>query len=654
MNNHLKHENSPYLLQHANNPVEWYSWCDEAFKKAEKEDKPIFLSIGYSTCHWCHVMAHESFENKKIAEILNNYFISIKVDREERPDIDSVYMSVCQAFTGSGGWPMSIFMTANQKPFFAGTYFPPVSRQGIMGFEDLLLTVAKRWEDNREALFSTAEQVSSILNHTVKNSDDSDIDMELPKRALKQFMDSFDTEYGGFGSAPKFPTPHNLLFLMLYGEILKKHDNHKIYKDAFAMADKTLEAMRRGGIFDHIGYGFSRYSTDRYFLAPHFEKMLYDNALLIIAYAVYYHISDKHLYLDTAMKTANFVLNEMTGKEGEFFSALDADSDGEEGKFYIWNYKEICDILGEEKGKAFCNYYNITKSGNFNGQNIPNLLNGNDITDYFDKERQVLYLHRQKREKLHLDDKVLTSWNSLMICAMTILYRISGKKKYLLAAENAADFILKNLTDGNILYVSLREKKRSVKGFLDEYVNYLAALIFLYSVTSNTKYLDRAEEICAEIQHQFADNSGMGYFLYGNENSSLIARPKESYDGALPSGNSVMAYCLVRLYHITGKEKYKELSERQLKFMSDEAKEYPAGHSLFLISLLLYKKANKKITIVLSQKDKLEEILCQIPLYYDTMILNEETSEYKLLNGKTTYYICKNHVCLPPSNYLSL
>lgn len=328
MSNHLKNATSPYLLQHAENPVDWYPWCKQAFEKAKSEDKPIFLSIGYSTCHWCHVMAHESFEDKKTAEILNQYFVSIKIDREERPDIDSVYMSVCQAFTGSGGWPMSIFMTWDKKPFFAGTYFPPKSHYGMPGFPDLLDVIVSQWNNNRRKLLQSAEQIITHLK-SAESGDKNIDDEELIKRAMQIFSESFDEINGGFSSAPKFPTPHNLLFLMLYAK-------HKQDSDALKMAEKTLLQMRKGGIFDHIGYGFSRYSTDKYFLAPHFEKMLYGNAFLIIAYSAAYYLTNNEIYLDTAEKTTEYILREMTSADGGFYSAKDADSEGVEGKYYTF------------------------------------------------------------------------------------------------------------------------------------------------------------------------------------------------------------------------------------------------------------------------------------------------------------------------------
>ena len=464
MSNHLKNTTSPYLLQHAENPVNWYPWCEEAFEKAKSGDKPIFLSIGYSTCHWCHVMAHESFENEKTAEILNKYFISIKVYREERPDIDSVYMSVCQAFTGSGGWPMSIFMTWDKKPFFAGTYFPPKSHYGMPGFPDLLNAIASQWKNNRRDLLQSAEQIVSHLKNERSNNSNSSNE-NLIKQVIKIFSDSFDEINGGFGSASKFPAPHNLLFLMLYG---KQNQDFDVLK----MAEKTLLQMRKGGIFDHIGYGFSRYSTDKYFLVPHFEKMLYDNALMIMAYSVAYSLTGNKIYLDTAEKTAEYIISEMTSSDGGFYSAQDADSEGVEGKFYTFTLNEIIEIMGEVKGKQIAETFDITEGGNFEGVNIPNLLKSNDLTSNFADEFKKLYDYRKNRTKLHLDDKILISWNALMIAAMSMLYRVSRNEKYLNAAINAQKFIGDNLCDGKQLYTSFRGGKRSDNVFLDDYAYY--------------------------------------------------------------------------------------------------------------------------------------------------------------------------------------
>lgn len=695
MHNHLKGQSSPYLLQHADNPVDWYPWCDEAFEQARNEDKPIFLSVGYSTCHWCHVMARESFENEAVAAILNRYFVSIKVDREERPDIDSVYMTFCQAFTGRGGWPMSVFLTGEQKPFFAGTYFPPETRYGMIGFRDLLLTIAGKWKSDRSGLLQTADEIVAAV-HDTEDKMDSDNRAggknqsdqrgqgdgmhksgyrKLTDLAAAGFSQSYDSVYGGFGPAPKFPIPHNLIFLILYSHIQKDSTSAE-------QAYQTLEQMRRGGIFDQIGYGFSRYSTDAQFLVPHFEKMLYDNALLILAYSVAYKASGRIEFLDTAVQTAEYILREMRGEEGEFYSAQDADSEGEEGKFYVWTREEICEVLGDDIGEAFCQYYDITEDGNFEGKNIPNLLNGNVIHGCFAEETTKLYQYRKKRAKLHLDDKILTSWNALMITAMTVLYRVTGKQRYLDAAIKADCFIQNHLADGDLLYVSCRDGMRSVYGFLDEYAFDTAALLSLYEATGERDYLERARRLAQEAMEQFEDTVSGGYYLYGTKNGKLVTRPKETHDGALPSGNAVMTYCLVRLSQLMVSEnmdtmqngesnrevkykdteqdggtvgyisvkQYQEAAERQLKYLAAETAEYPTGHSMFLIALLFYQNPPQKITVVLSSQDQVSDVIKKLPLYADVRILPENNLEYSLINGRTTYYVCRDHMCLPPVN----
>ena len=645
MLNHLKNQTSPYLLQHAENPVNWYPWCKEAFERAETEDKPIFLSIGYSTCHWCHVMAHESFEDTEIAEILNQYFISIKVDKEERPDIDSIYMSVCQAFTGSGGWPTTIFLTPHKEPFFAGTYFPKTAGYGQIGLKELLLAIQEKWKNDRGELLKSAEEVLTFLRRrsVAHKSGDTAVQPQLISAAFEIFRRTFDKTYGGFGDAPKFPTPHNLLFLMQYYE--KSHE-----EEALKMAEKTLLQMYRGGMFDHIGGGFSRYSTDRYFLAPHFEKMLYDNALLILAYCKAYEITGKQIYRDVAQKTADYILREMTSPGGGFYSAQDADSEGVEGKYYLFEPSEIIGVLGEKTGKEFNQYFDITEKGNFEGKNIPNLLQNDAVSDLWDACLPAVYEYRRKRYALHLDDKILTSWNGLMIAAMCHLYRITENKTYLKSAVRAQELIDDSLCEKDTLYVSYRKGNRSEKGFLDDYANEIFALLALYEATLDSAYLERAKQFCYKAVSDFWDKEQGGFFLYGAENEQLILRPKETYDGAVFSGNSAMAYNLVRLCLLTGEEQYRELAERQLDFLSTEAEQYPAAHAMFLVALSDYMDWPEKITIVLKENQKPANLSCKIPLDTVICILEEPTEEYPLKNDKTTFYVCRGRACQPPVN----
>lgn len=642
MSNMLKNETSPYLLQHSENPVNWYPWRQEAFEKARAEDKPIFLSIGYSSCHWCHVMAHESFESLKTAEILNEKFISIKVDREERPDIDSVYMSVCQAFTGSGGWPMSIFMTWDKKPFFAGTYFPPYSRNGMPGFFELLNAISSQWQNNRYKLINSADMIIKQLK--MQDIHNKPVNGNPIEEAVQIFSESFDSVNGGFGSAPKFPSPHNLMFLTMYAYLT---NNDK----ALHMVEKTLIQMRKGGIFDQIGCGFSRYSTDNLYLTPHFEKMLYDNALMIISYSAVYSITKNNIYLNTAEKTADYVLREMTSTEGGFYSAQDADSEGVEGKYYTFSLKEILSVLGEEGGRKFAGLFDITEAGNFESGNIPNLLKSNDLTSDLSKEIKKLYNYRKNRMKLRIDDKILVSWNSMMISALSILYRISGNEKYLNAAKISQKFIENNLCKNKRIYTSFRNGNRSGKSFLDDYAYYISALTELYNSTLNKDYLNKAEFFCSEAVKLFADNKNGGFYLSEINNCELFINPKETFDGAVPSGNSIMAYNFVRLYQLTEKDIYRDLIERQNKFMSVSSRNYPAGHCMFLLAKLIYENPPEHIIAVVKEMQDIEKIK-KIPKLLINIIPITECENYPLLNDKTTYYICKNHVCRPPSNQI--
>ena len=645
MSNRLINETSPYLLQHAENPVDWYPWCEEAFERAKREDKPIFLSIGYSTCHWCHVMAHESFEDRKTAAILNRHFISIKVDREERPDIDSVYMTVCQTFTGSGGWPMSIFMTWDKKPFLAGTYFPVRARFGMPGFSDLLRAVSEQWNSDREVLLQSADEVIAHLKRPEFRYGNAESE-NLCAKAVRLFSESFDNRYGGFGDAPKFPMPHNLLFLLLYAA-------QNEAPNVLEMVEKTLTQMRKGGIFDHVGYGFSRYSTDKFFLAPHFEKMLYDNALLIIAYASVYAVTQNVLYLDTAEKTAQYVLREMTAPGGGFYSAQDADSEGVEGKYYTFTFAEIMEVLGKEKGEQFAGIYDITVGGNFEGVNIPNLLKSNDLHADFEEEMQKLYDYRKKRSKLHLDNKILTFWNALMIAALCVLYRVARKEEYLGAAVNAQVFLEMNVSRGRCLFASWREGKVSKKGFLDDYAFYTAALIELYHATLNREYLEKAERFCQEAAGRFADGENGGFYLADGDSEEFFMKPKEIYDGAVPSGNGVMTYNFVRLYQVTEKEAYRELAEKQIHYMAGRAQEYLTGHGMFLFAKLLYDEPPVHIVGALKDRLELGNIREKLPFLANVIVVSE-SGEYPLVNDRTTFYVCKGHVCLEPVNTLSL
>ena len=641
MRNHLKNQTSPYLLQHADNPVDWYPWSEEAFTKARVEDKPVFLSIGYSTCHWCHVMAHESFEDLEIADILNKYYVSIKVDKEERPDIDSIYMAVCQAFTGSGGWPTSIFMTAEQKPFFAGTYFPRTARYGSIGFKELLLIIHQKWKNERDALVDSADKITAALNqHHVAASQ---AEGTLLDTALRWYEQNFDASFGGFGGAPKFPTPHNLLFLMQQYE---KQGN----RQALNMAEITLQKMYAGGLFDHIGYGFCRYSTDRYYLVPHFEKMLYDNALLILAYCKAYELTGKSFYLEVAKKTASYILDEMTSPKGGFYSAQDADSDGEEGKYYVFTPEEIIELLGQADGTAFCERFGITKTGNFEGKSIPNLLHAKDLTDErFDCFLPTLREYRRGRTRLHTDDKILTAWNALMIAALCRLYRCSRDHRYLEAAKKAQGFIENSLFSQDTLYVSFRDGKLGEHGFLDDYAGYIFALLSLYDATLEETFLCRAMQLTRETVTQYYDSEHGGFYLSGRDNETLLFRPKECYDGALPSGNSLIAYVFVRLNALLPDHSTENILNKQLAYMAGEAERYPAGFSMFLMALSNFLAPPLLVTVVSNGED-LSDLPFVLPSDAIVKVLERPLQEYKLLNNETTFYVCRKCSCLPPMN----
>ena len=634
MSNRLAKETSPYLLQHKDNPVDWYPWGEEAFARAAKEDKPVFLSIGYSACHWCHVLAHENFEDEEIAGLLNKHFISIKVDKEERPDIDSVYMAVCQAFTGSGGWPTSIFMTADQKPFFAGTYFPKTTRGGMVGLRELLLAIHKQWVNDRGALLRPSDEVLKHLKESEGTAYEAD--EELMHLAVSQYERLYDEKRGGFGRAPKFPTPHNLLFLLEYY-------GHYKTDSCLRMAEHTLMQMYRGGLFDHIGWGFCRYATDSKFLVPHFEKMLYDNALLILAYCKAYTVTKKEIYLNIAEKTATYILREMRSAEGGFFSSQDADSEGEEGKYYLFLPDEIEDVLGREAGEEFTRHFDITEQGNFEGKNIPNLLKSDPLDTSFDRFLPKLLNYRQKRHALHRDEKILTAWNGWMIAALCDLYLASRKEEYLTAAKAADRFIQAHLWDGHALFVSFHRGKRGVRGFLDDYAAYINAQLRLHRATLESEYLHRAKALCDTVLSDFADRTG-GFYLYSDEHEELILRPKETYDGAIPSGNSLMCENLVQLTLLTDEETYQTAAKRQLDFLAQSAGAYPTGHGMFLKALLEHTHPPVKTTVVPAEQ-------------VDPLSLPPETAvtlstDLPLLNNKTTYYVCRGHSCLPPTNDL--
>lgn len=654
MSNYLKDQKSPYLLQHAENPVSWYPWCSDAFAEAEKQDKPIFLSIGYSTCHWCHVMARESFENEEIADMLNRFFISVKVDREERPDIDSVYMSVCQAMTGNGGWPLTILMTPDQKPFFAGTYFPPHSRYGAMGLYELLLQVKTLWQTRREKLLKAGEELTAWLQIPPKGTG-QEPSRELIRRGAAELFQSFDPAWGGFGPAPKFPIPHRLLFLLRYS-VLEKEPK------ALQLAEETLLHMAQGGIYDHIGGGFSRYSTDSRWLVPHFEKMLYDNALLIYAYTEAFQITGNPLFRSVVEESISYVRRELTGEEGGFYCGQDADSDGVEGKYYALTREEIHSVLGNTDGQIFCDFFQITGEGNFDGKSIPNRIGEKEWkNDRIKALCEKVQKYRAGRTSLHRDDKILTSWNSLMTAALAKAAFVFQNPSWLEAAQKAQRFLETKLTDAKgRLSVRYRDGEAAFKGNLEDYADYAFALLELYRTTWDTDYLEKAVRICEQMLHLFSDPKGNGLYLYASDSEQLISRPKETYDGALPSGNSVAAQVLSSLAALTGEDRFIRARDCQMHFMADTAARYPSGYcfSLTAMCTVLYPSSE---LICASAEDtmpkELEELLRKQFLPNLTVLFLSPksqkqlariapfTASYELPDSKVSYYLCQGGTC---------
>ena len=702
MANRLKDEKSPYLLQHKDNPVEWYPWCEEAFKKAKEEDKPVFLSIGYSTCHWCHVMAHESFEDKEAAELLNRGYVSIKVDREERPDIDAVYMSVCQAVTGSGGWPLTVIMTPEQKPFFAGTYFPRERYYGRPGLLDILREVLVLWKERREELFRDAEEITAMINKKrVPEKRISSSEKEILKKAYQLFGRAFDPVWGGFGSAPKFPAPHNLLFLMRYAKEEQE-------AEALRMAEVTLNAMADGGMYDQIGGGFSRYSTDERWLVPHFEKMLYDNALLILAYLEAYQITGEEKYAGVVRRTADYILRELTDEQGGFYCGQDADSDGVEGKYYVFTPKEVETVLGREEGRVFCRQYGITEAGNFEGKSIPNRIGsvdseGKSIPNRIsgvDSERksipnrisgvdsegkktgiagkdtseEKMYEYRLKRTSLHKDDKILLSWNAWTILALTRSGIVLGEKRYLDTARRAQRFIEEYMTDENDrLYLRYRGNEAAQMGQLEDYAVYALALLELYQAGFQTEYLTGAIRRAEQMVRFFEDKESGGYYINASDAVQLIARPKEMYDGAMPSGNSVAAMVTQKLAILTGDVRWQEAARRQMDYCLHEIREYPAGYSFTLLAMaeavyphrelvctvgkdVMDGQAGKMVKLSDGRMGDLVRLAIQgVAVLVKTKESAEElaecapfTKEYPLPKEGNMYYLCEDGVCREP------
>jgi len=593
--NHLIHEKSPYLLQHAYNPVDWYPWGPEAFAKAKREDKPIFLSIGYATCHWCHVMEQECFEDPEVARLMNETFVSIKVDREERPDIDQVYMAVCQMLTGSGGWPLTIVMTPDKRPFFAGTFFPKHSRFGRPGLLELVPKIGELWRTRRAELLASADKIVAQLATATAAGGGGKLKPEVLDAAFTSLRSRFDPEYGGFGSRPKFPTPHNLTFLL---RMWRRTGSPK----ALEMVEKTLTGMRRGGIFDHVGFGFHRYSTDRRWLVPHFEKMLYDQALLTIAYLEAYQATGKAEYAATARQTLAYVLRDLRAPGGAFYSAEDADSEGQEGKFYLWTAKEVRSLLAPAEARVAIAAWNIEPDGNFpdelgglsNGSNIlhrtaddAGLAHSLGLTEkkvhtLLEAARKKLFAARSHRVRPFLDDKILTDWNGLMIAALARAGRVLDEPTFTAAAAKAAGFVLKTMrtADGALMH-RYRDGDVSVPGFLDDHAFLTWGLLELYESTYDPDVLQIAVELAEAMTARFAAPGG-GLYMTAEGAERLLVRPRDTYDGAVPSGASVALEDLLELSRLTGREAYARRADALLTAVAGEVAQNPAAHTFLL------------------------------------------------------------------------
>lgn len=675
--NHLKNEKSPYLLQHADNPVDWYPWGDEAFEKAKTENKPIFLSIGYSTCHWCHVMARESFQDPEIGQLMNQVFVSVKVDREERPDIDSVYMTACQMITGTGGWPLTIIMTPDLKPFFAGTYFPKESGGRGAGLRDLILNVNDLWNNSKHELLNSAEDLTSSLQQLSKFKSGHKLDDNILDEVYQSLSDNFDDEYGGFGDYQKFPTPHHLLFLL-------RHWKRKDDVNALTMVEKTLDAIIQGGIYDHVGFGFHRYSVDRQWILPHFEKMLYDQALLVIVYTEAYQATGKQRYMEAAQEVLEYLLRDMRSSEGGFYSAEDADSEGEEGKFYLWTADEIIRILGPEDGELFRQIYNVSADGNFKEESTGHQTGKNvlyqsksleELSSQLEKTpeelwwkmesaREKLFKARQERIRPHKDDKILTDWNSLIIAALAIAGRVYQRKDYVLTARETLNFILNNLQINDQLMHRWREGDAAVNANLDDYAYLIWGLVELYQTTFQPEYLQMAQEYNKKLMDHFWDKEQGAYYFTADFIPQVLVRQKDAYDTALPSGNSVQMLNLERLYLLTGNNEYRNTSLALEKYFSTIIKRSPSAFTMFL-SAIAFKSGPSFNMVVVGDKNKDDTSLmlktlqeqylpnCVIVFKSGDNHLNElveNIGDKNMVNHHVTAYVCGDGACYPPVN----
>jgi len=662
--NHLVDETSPYLLQHAHNPVDWYPWSDEALKKARDEDKPIFLSIGYAACHWCHVMENESFENEEIASLLNENFVAIKVDREERPDIDQIYMSATMAMTGSGGWPMSVFLTPDLRPFFAGTYFPPEDGLGRPGFKPLIKEIAAAYRNDRSRLENFSRSLVDALQKNSCNEESAgELNETIIHNALDNLLAHHDRVNGGFGSAPKFPHPFELSFLM------KKYVTEK-RRDLLEAAIHSLRSMARGGIYDQLGGGFHRYSVDARWLVPHFEKMLYDSALLTVAYAEACKSTGDPLFSRITRETLDFMLSEMKNKDGGFYSSLDADSDGGEGAYYVWTYDEISGIL-DDKAENFTKYFNVSRMGNFeNGTSILNLdassdsLRGRfqDGPDQFDQDmeesRKLLLDARNNRNRPATDDKILTSWNGLALSALAAGYQVTRDERYRKAAVETAEFLRANLYRDKKLFHSFRDGRVSGGPFLEDYAYLIEGLVNLYEIDYDFSWINLAVELAEDGLELFSDDSGHLY-LSPDGSADHFIRPRDVFDGALPSPGSIFIRDLLVLARLVGRDEFRQKAAGALAALSGSMTKTPMAMISTIESLDYY--LSPEIEIVVVGKDNRRNFLDEIYgrlLPYRLLVVSDQGEEpIPLLEGRhetgeTIVYVCRDYVCRIPATSL--
>jgi len=666
--NRLIFEHSPYLLQHARNPVDWYPWGDAAFAKAKAENKPVFLSIGYTTCHWCHVMEHESFEDEEVANAINAGFVPVKVDREERPDIDEVYMTVTQAMTGSGGWPMTVIMTPDKKPFFAGTYFPKQDSQGRSGLLTILAIFQQLWTEQPEKLLSESERIVKFLRDRTEGAAGDLPGVALLDKAYGHFLQVFDPQNAGFGGAPKFPVPPNLSFLV-------RHHHRTGDAPALDMVDRTLTAMRLGGIYDHVGFGLHRYSTDRVWLVPHFEKMLYDQALLLLALMDVYQAGGNEFHAQTAREVITYVLRDLTAPEGGFYSAEDADSEGKEGTFYLWAPGQVAEVLGDTEGTFFNELFQVTREGNFleesrrakTGESIPHLKSAlaPDQRDRAEAARRKLFAYRETRIHPQKDDKILTDWNGLMIAALARASQVLDSDEYREAAVRAADFALSTLRreDGRLVK-RYRAGQAGLAAHLEDYAFLAWGLIELYEATFDVKYLQAAIELTDAMLGHFWDAKDGGLFMTADDSEELLVRTKSLYGGAIPTGNAVASLNLARLHRMTGRADFADRLDELLKAFGQQIGEAPHAFPLVMQTVDFLNGPSREIVIAGDLADPaVRELIRTVrrPFLPNKVVLfrpNGESPEITqlapftaaqaALKGKATAYVCENFACKLP------